>query len=297
MKRMKWPELVASKWEDFDVLISHMIDQGHLLKEIFFFRGQSDKKWSLLPSFTRILNKIDIGFFLKDYDVEITKKFKSIARQHIPQNMTPDDEDWVGWWQLMQHYKVPTRLLDWTISPYVAAYFAVIENIDNDGAIWAVNYTCLEKAVEKELKKEHCSTTETDMWYLKNPLLQNTSFIRAANTKRKNQRVIAQQAESTFTVNVFFDHALTIESLLRDFESPHQVDSKPIVKQKYFKIIIPKESKMDFLARLHLANISASSLFPGLDGVGLAIKEEMNWQIHVATKSSNRSAGGRGNFD
>lgn len=70
-------------------------------------------------------------------------------------------------------------------------------------------------------------------------------------------------------------------------KSANQPESKPLIGQKYFKIIIPKESKMDFLARLHLANISASSLFPGLDGVGLAIKEEMNWQIHVAIKNNH----------
>jgi len=50
-----------------------------------------------------------------------------MASQYIPENLIPDDEDLVGWWQLMQHYRAPTRLLDWTRSPYVATYFAVIE--------------------------------------------------------------------------------------------------------------------------------------------------------------------------
>jgi hypothetical protein len=40
---------------------------------------------------------------------------------------------------LMQHYKAPTRLLDWSYSPYLAAYFACSSNPNIDGAIWALN--------------------------------------------------------------------------------------------------------------------------------------------------------------
>ncbi|HPS55763.1 MAG TPA: FRG domain-containing protein, partial [Sedimentisphaerales bacterium] len=290
--------------EKFDDVITIMTDRGGLLEDRFFFRGQSDKSWPLLPSFTRILNQANgCGLLLAPFEAVVVKKFMAMARQHIPGHMIPADEDLVGWWQLMQHYKAPTRLLDWTISPYVAAYFAVTENLDKDGVIWVVNYSCLQKAVDAELKKNNCSNTETDTWYVMNPLLQAANFIRAANTNHKNQRAVAQQAELTFTVNVFFDHGMTIQSLLDDltereqvetgktiptgfnYKSATQVDSKSLSGLKYFKIIIPKERKKDYLARLHIANISASSLFPGLDGVGLAIKEEIDWQIHVAIKS------------
>jgi hypothetical protein len=230
-----------------------------------------------------------------------------MARQHIPESLIPDDEDIVGWWQLMQHYKAPTRLLDWSTSPYVAAYFAVTENPDKDGAVWIVNNSSLEKAVDAELTKCRCSTTQTDTWYIENfLLLANAAFLRAANAKHRNQRAVIQQGELMYAANVFSDHGFMIRNLLFDrtenwegktgrktvltgfgSETVHKSDPKPLVERDYFRIIIPKGSKIEFLARLHLANISASSLFPGLDGVGSAIREEIEWQIYVAMKSQS----------
>jgi hypothetical protein len=303
-RRMKWPEIEAPEWNDFDNVITNMTEQGRLLKDTFLFRGQSDKTWELEPSLYRIFKQY-LGYFLPPYmavELQSVENFKVMASQYILENLIPDDEDLVGWWHLMQHYRVPTRLLDWTRSPYVAAYFAVFENLDKDGAIWVVNYSRLEESVEAWLKSNNIPTKETDSWYVKN-LRLNTNFIRATKTKRSNPRAVAQQAESTYTVNVSSNHGEIIHYFLHDRDNRKhkregarrtlltgftydRADNKPLVERKYFKIIIPKESKPYYLARLHTANISASSLFPGLDGVGLAIKEEIIWQICVARKSS-----------
>lgn len=51
----------------------------------------------------------------------------------------PRRNDYAGWLVLMQHYRVPTRLLDWTGSVLVATYFAVEKENDTDSALWALN--------------------------------------------------------------------------------------------------------------------------------------------------------------
>jgi hypothetical protein len=41
---------------------------------------------------------------------------------------------------VLRHYGVPTRLLDWSISPFVAAFFAVSAHDTQDGEIWAFSH-------------------------------------------------------------------------------------------------------------------------------------------------------------
>jgi hypothetical protein len=108
-----------------------------------WFRGHLNARWKLTP-------KIYRPEYLGADESEIRNEFQSRALQVIQGRMPADKWEW---YFLMQHYGVPTRLLDWTENALIALYFAVENHPGNcDAGVWALDPAWLNKGLRKSVE-------------------------------------------------------------------------------------------------------------------------------------------------
>jgi len=110
--------------------LADLIEAAHKAERQFdgqvWFRGHAQHDWNLVPSAHRRHPVLESQFVH-----HFRLRAPSLAAN------CPDHKDYISWLPLMQHYGLPTRLLDWTESLLVAAYFALPQDSDNtEGSIY-----------------------------------------------------------------------------------------------------------------------------------------------------------------
>ena len=217
-----------------------------------WYRGQANKSWPLVPGYFRLSKAPS--------ESTLIKQFRQNASMLI--DKTPKAS--FDWLFLMQHYGVPTRLLDWSESPLVALYFS-IENhghhSNTDAALWVLR--------PSELNKNAGINDGDEAFFIpsfEDSELENYSVeILAQNSRNKlkplatiatrnNPRIQAQHG--VFTIHHHDRIALELVG-----------DMTHIIKY-----IIPNECKATISKQLSLLGIRKFQLFPELASIGDIIK-------------------------
>ncbi len=265
---------------------SRTITGGEYELNRILFRGVSKSEYRLRSSLGRLRWKdskertesssdwvrpdngsVDIGYIER----HATKEFVHRVQRHDIERLRwlNQNQSDLNTWQLMQHHGAPTRLLDWTASPYVAAYFACEKEPDSDGVVWMVDHGAIMDRTRNRLQSNsniplfvgELSKISEESAGMYAPCIM---FFRCGLA---SSQVLSQQSWFSCTWISSVDHDWAISQLLRSQEK-----EPGIWKGRWTrKLIIPKDAKPVLLRSLWQMNITGESLFPGLDGLGRTI--------------------------
>jgi len=191
-------------------------------------------------------------------ELSLLRNFKKYAHEQASNGV---DSIW-HWLALAQHHGLPTRLIDWTYSPFVALHFATEYPADYsvDGVVWCVNFVEANKRLPRRLKaileEEHSETLTIEMLSDFDSLpsfdgLSRDPFVVFIEPPSIDSRILNQFALFSLMSNP----SACLEHWLR--EHP----------ELYRRVVVPAELKWEVRDKLDQANINERTLFPGLDGL------------------------------
>lgn len=250
--------------------ITKLTELSQFQEPKWIFRGEKYYAQPLRSSLELFIERANgYGrFSIKNDEIErnLLREFK--RRYHHYSYTEPEDDLNLEWLALMRHHGAPTRLLDFTYSIYVAAYFALEDAGEGkDGLIWGIKREWCDptacdiinkqgKGLKGEWVKKPLSNKEDEKAFC-SIFLRNDPFkvVAAMNPFSLSQRITTQLGVFMCPgdVNVTFVKNLTA---LDGWDQSGNI----------LKIRIPQASRINILKDLFDMNINRASLFPGLDG-------------------------------
>jgi hypothetical protein len=245
-------------------IIPKQHDQGGHYRAPYVFRGMSDSEWPLMTSLERLKSPPRV------VEPALLRSF----RKYAPRGTFSRNSEWEAL-SVAQHNGLPTRLLDWSVSPLIAAHFATAErqHFNKDGVIWCVDVVKLRDEVLPpaiaDLIKNKAAVFDVAMLEQVYPTLADFDATQLNNDKDNpilpaciffeppslDARIANQQGILSAMNGADFSHQQYMEHL----EALH-----PGVVQR---IIIDKGAKGQIRDMLDQNNIHERMLMPGLPGL------------------------------
>jgi hypothetical protein len=246
-------EIRVSNWNELnDALFANSWSESlGRFRSSYAFRGLADAADDLRTGLTRL------GAPGTELERHIIRNFRKYAHEAVS-----TDTIW-NWLAVAQHHGLPTRLLDWTYSPYVALHFVTepVEDFSKDGVVWCVDYfrtnAFLPARLKALLEEEGSHVFTVDMLDQVAMSLEEfdrlsvTEYVAFLEPPSLDARIVNQ-----FALFSLLSHADTrLDTWLKQHPEVYQ------------RIMIPASLKREIRDKLDQANITERVLYPGLDGL------------------------------
>lgn len=262
-----------------DQIYRKICPPGQPLSCELWFRGVKSSTFSLDPSITRGLGA--------QAEIVYLSKFRSLAYPYLGEvpyfPFSENRDSYWGWLFMMQHYGVPTRLLDWSREALVALLFAVDlelteEEEGNDPAVWLLNPVELNKAFHfyDFLKPGYIpNVTEPAFNELFGPNAENENVKAAAAIGPLNNPRIIKQA-GTFTVYPKTKVTIPLNKL-------------PDASNYLYKVIIDREARVSINEQVRHYGLTQNDLFPEISRVAAEISREIRAESLTSKTPSSKT--------
>ena len=218
----------------------------------YAFRGRTSADEDLRSSLLRL------GGDARSLEGYLLRNFRKYAHR----DEVPSDSVW-DWLALGQHHGLPTRLLDWTYSPFVALHFATanLAAYDREGVVWAMDYTRVHEqlpdALRDVLDHEGANVFTPELLGRAAPTFRDLEAIAGApfclflEPPSLDDRIVNQYA----LFSLLSDARTSLDDWLEG--------RADLIR----KLVLPAGLKSEVRDKLDQANITERVLFPGLDGL------------------------------
>lgn len=263
-----WETVTPGSWAELvEALYADSWDAGlRRHRSPYAFRGMVDD-WRLETSLSRLAGPTEV------LERHLLRNFRKYAHGDVVES----DSVW-HWLTLAQHHGLPTRLLDWTYSPFVALHFATddLEAMDTDGVIWMVDIARTHERLPEVLRRALAD--------------EGSLVFTVEMLARLGGGGLARQGGSEAVGGLAELDALGRDAPFLLFLEPPSIDQRLVNqfalssllpdpglrlddwlagnRELCRRVAVPAALKWEARDKLDQANVTERVLFPGLDGLG-----------------------------
>ena len=251
-------------------LLSRLLEDAEKLRDQartrVFFRGHSQTSFQLRPSVGRPFEFGGAKVICLNFEQE--RRLLHRFRRHVVSYLGKVITEWEAL-LLARHHGLPTRLLDWTLSPLAALYFACSRNTGQDGHLWAFARFPEPQGSRTKDFDILAAINNDEKAVTKYQKSGRGDSVRLVFPISNTPRIGAQGGVFTWHSNPTVN--LDAYARMRKRFARNKLDV-----QRLYRWHIPAASKHALLKSLERCGISQRTLFPDLDGLAASL-----WQTEV----------------